>query len=189
MTFLGRKHSEATKRKISESLKGRYPSEATRRKLSEAAKGVKNPNYGRSCSDETRRKISEAAKGRKLSKEHRRRIAAAGRGEKNHNYGKRPSKKTRRKLSEALKGKMVGKKNPNWKGGITSENHRLRTSTEYRQWRKAVFERDGYTCQLCGDSRRGSLNAHHISSWAEYLERRYDVGNGKTLCEKCHRQL
>ncbi len=82
----------------------------------------------------------------------------------------------------------VGKYHPNWKGGITPENQRGRRSPLYRQWRTAVFERDQYTCQKCGQF-GGALNAHHIKPWAQYQESRYDVGNGVTLCEHCHKKI
>lgn len=75
----------------------------------------------------------------------------------------------------------------NWKGGITPANQRGRNSTEYTQWRKAVFERDGFVCQACG-KRGGKLNAHHRKPWAKFLALRYDVENGITLCEPCHKK-
>ena len=43
-------------------------SEETRRKISEMNKGKNNPMYGKHLSEETRRKISEAMKGRKKSR-------------------------------------------------------------------------------------------------------------------------
>lgn len=58
----------------------------------------------------------------------------------------------------------------------------------YSEWRKAVFVRDGYTCRACG-IRGGVLNAHHVLSWAKHPEARYDVDNGRTLHEECHRAL
>lgn len=79
-----------------------------------------------------------------------------------------------------------GDGNPNWKGGITPENLRQRTSKRYKGWQQAVFERDAYTCQECGDARGGNLNAHHKKPWAKHPELRFDVDNGVTLCEKCH---
>ena len=39
---------------------------------------------------------------------------------------------------------QVGEKNPNWKGGITPEQIRVRMSTQYSEWRTQVFERDNY---------------------------------------------
>ena len=49
-----------------ESQKGRKKhSEETRKKLSEANKGKNNPNYGKKFSEEHRKKISEALKGKK----------------------------------------------------------------------------------------------------------------------------
>ena len=74
----------------------------------------------------------------------------------------------------------------NWKGGITPKNQKERNSQEARSWRKAVFERDEYTCQLCGQI-GGKLNAHHIKPWATYKLLRYEISNGVTLCESCHR--
>lgn len=81
-----------------------------------------------------------------------------------------------------------GENHWNWKGGITPENQKGRNSTEAHKWRKAVFERDNYTCQICG-KRGGKLNAHHKMPWAKYKEYRFDVDNGVTLCEACHKKV
>jgi len=84
----------------------------------------------------------------------------------------------------------LGSKSHFWKGGITKENLKRRSGIEYKEWRKSVFERDNYTCQECG-ARSGKgktiyLNADHIKPWALYPELRYEVSNGRTLCESCH---
>lgn len=63
-----------------------------------------------------------------------------------------------------------------------------RKTSEYAEWRMNVFNRDGFTCQLCGQV-GGKLNAHHIKPYAKYPELRLDVNNGITLCERCHRAL
>jgi len=91
-------------------------------------------------------------------------------------------------FSRDLEASRRGEYHWNWKGGITEENHSLRCSTEYKNWRKLVFIRDKYTCRECsiiGDK----LNAHHIKPWAKFPELRFEVDNGITLCEECHREL
>lgn len=57
---------------------------------------------------------------------------------------------------------------------------------ELINWRRAVFSRDKYTCQYCGQE-GGRLNAHHIKEWAKYPEFRLDLNNGLTLCIECHK--
>lgn len=95
-------------------------------------------------------------------------------------------------LSNFLKGKdcfhcgnikiSESKKNSN----ITNEDRIAKRQTlEYRHWRKAVYERDNYTCQRCGDNGT-EINAHHISNYLTNKEGRTDVNNGVTLCRPCH---
>jgi len=74
-----------------------------------------------------------------------------------------------------------------WKGGVTSKNRIIRGSFEYKQWREAVFKRDDYTCQHCGD-RGVYLQADHIKPFALYPELRLDLNNGRTLCLPCHKE-
>lgn len=78
-----------------------------------------------------------------------------------------------------------GKRHWNWKGGVTDISHRIRESSEYKQWRKSVFTKDKYTCQHCGKT-GGNLNAHHIKPFSLYPDMRFDVNNGITLCRECH---
>lgn len=113
------------------------------------------------------------------------------------NKGKRMSKEWKQKLREAKlknpvrywKGKHTtrGKNHWNWQGGKTSEREKLRKSTEYKLWRKSVFERDNYTCKFCGE-RGGKLEADHIKPWALFPELRFAIDNGRTLCKSCHRK-
>ena len=76
-----------------------------------------------------------------------------------------------------------GSKHWNQKGGVSMINDN-RDSNQYKNWRKNVYERDNYKCVSCGSKEK--INAHHILSWNHYSEKRYDVDNGITLCEKCH---
>ena len=60
----------------------------------------------------------------------------------------------------------------------------------YASWRKQVYERDSYECQMPGcNSKRKRLNAHHIIRWADAPHLRYDLNNGITLCWKCHKEV
>lgn len=110
---------------------------------------------------ETRQKMSSVRKGRKQSEEHK------------------------RKKGEAIKRyyDVVGRK--------TAEHIRIRMSANYKAWRKAVYERDNWTCQQC--KARSSktewviLNADHIKPFAFFPELRFAIDNGVTLCQKCHR--
>lgn len=64
----------------------------------------------------------------------------------------------------------------------------VRRSGEYKDWRNAVFQRDNYTCQMCG-ARGVKINAHHIKQFAFYPEQRTELSNGITLCVSCHKAV
>ena len=53
------------------------------------------------------------------------------------------------------------------------------------KWAKAVKERDGNKCKVCGSTE--NLNSHHIETKAGVPELATDVDNGITLCRVCHR--
>ena len=63
---------------------------------------------------------------------------------------------------------------------------RPKNSVKYKTWRRAIFERDDYTCQECGE-RGCKIVAHHIKGWAKYPKLRYEISNGIVLCTKCHK--
>lgn len=67
-------------------------------------------------------------------------------------------------------------------------NSDYRNCKEYSSWRSKVFERDNFTCQICKKV-GGTLNAHHIKPFKDYPLLRFDVDNGITLCESCHKEL
>jgi hypothetical protein len=82
-----------------------------------------------------------------------------------------------------------GDKHPNWKGGITQDERHF-NRLDYKFFRSKVFERDNWTCQTCGN--RGGevkLEIHHKKGWKEYPKLRFDLNNGVTLCENCHKMI
>lgn len=84
---------------------------------------------------------------------------------------------------------MKGSNNPNWSGGkYATERKRLMRRAEYQEWRKVIFERDNYTCQLCY-KRGGDLEADHIKPFYTNPELALDLNNGRTLCIPCHKSL
>ena len=166
-------------KKISKKLKGRKITWAD--KISNSMKGNQN------------------AKGAKRSKEWIQKHI-------DKNTGRIVSEKTKRKLSKINKGNWTAEKNPNWKGGISFKNQKIRelieSLFEYKLWRTKVFERDNWTCQTC--QRRGyKLNAHHIKEVNKIIKENnlvtqkdilnckelWNVDNGVTLCEECHKLI
>lgn len=112
--------------------------------------------------------------GKKLSLEHREKLRIAHLGHKH-------SKATRLKLSESHK----GNKSVHWRGGVSTENHRIRDGIEIKLWREAVFKRDKWKCRKC-DQVGGVLRAHHIRNFAQWIELRFAIDNGVTFCDSCH---
>lgn len=157
---------------------GKICSEETRKKLREASlkNGNKPPSHlGLKRSEETKIKMSEAAnKKPKISLETHKKMSASAKI-------KIFSKEHRRKLGERLK----GERSPTYKGGISSANHIIRTSSEMKLWRKACFERDNFTCQKTGQI-GGKLIVHHINNFADFPELRFAIDNGITLCRESH---
>jgi len=90
-------------------------------------------------------------------------------------------------LAEEVVGSIFGENHYNWNPQITDEQRQhTRRYPEYKQWVKDVYERDQYTCQVCGDSRGGNLQAHHLYSYTHYPKKRLKLENGICLCETCH---
>lgn len=81
-----------------------------------------------------------------------------------------------------------GPNNARWKGGKADINSKMRTSFEYRYWRKSCLKRDNFTCQKTSIS-GGELQVHHINNFAEFPELMFDISNGITLSKKSHIQF
>jgi hypothetical protein len=177
-SWVGRKHTEETKRKISEAQKGEKGYWYRRKMTEEHKKKLSEKGKKRKHTDEEKKKISKAHKGKKISKETREKLRQI-------NLGKHHTEESKLKM----KGR-TGVLSPRWKGGITPLNIKIRNSLEMREWRKKVFQRDGYICVDCGVKGNGNnLNAHHIKSFSSYPKLRFDINNGITLCIPCHKKI
>lgn len=137
-------------------------------------------------------------------------------GENHWLFGKHLSKETKAKMSKSLIGRKgvrtFGKNSPGWIDGRSPLSGLIRNSFENREWIDKIFKRDNYTCQTC-TKRGGDLEAHHIKQFhnilTEFLQEYnqfspfedketlarlamtykpfWDIDNGETLCEECHR--
>lgn len=177
---------------------GRRHSSETKKKI------AANTRAAWSSADSGHHKVDRAAvmqkqaaklRGRKYSAEHRERIRQA-----------------RLAMHDKLSAAFSGSKNPMWQGGRVSLRKRLVNSFRYKAWRTAVYERDHYTCVLCGDHNhpgRGTtlrIEADHFvkpfsvvvgevvkevgmdRAFDEIIARDsiWDINLGRTLCKKCH---
>lgn len=178
----GHKLTKEAKEKISVANKGKTPWNKDKKT------GQIPWNKGKKCppmSIETRQKMSESRKGRKFTEETKMKMSKSHRGKKLSPL----SIERRKKLSETNK----GENGSNWQGGITPINKTIRRGLKYRLWRESVFERDDYACQICGirsgNGKAVYLEAHHIFSFSNYLQLRFAINNGTTLCKQCHKNV
>lgn len=61
-----------------------------------------------------------------------------------------------------------------------------RNSPAHREWSRSVKLRDGWKCKISNSDCAGHVVAHHILPWRDYIELRYEVNNGITLCHVHH---
>jgi hypothetical protein len=79
-----------------------------------------------------------------------------------------------------------GEKHPMWKPKLTEEDREKnkRRYGKYLNWKKAVLERDNYTCQITKQT--GTVVVHHLDGYAKFKDKRYDLENGVTLLDSIH---
>lgn len=91
-----------------------------------------------------------------------------------------------------------GKAHHNYNNDLSDSERESRqiNTKELKEWRKQVYKKDGYTCQKCGYNRRDGItkkrrlfHAHHIESWDNNLEKRYNIDNGITFCSDCRMEF
>ena len=89
----------------------------------------------------------------------------------------------RRTQAESLKlsGKVRGKNNPAWKGGVADWDY----SHDWKSICKKIKDRDEWTCQKCGKTKKRwghSLHVHHIDE----DKTNNNLNNLISLCAECH---
>lgn len=80
--------------------------------------------------------------------------------------------------------RYTGKDHANYREDARRKNR----GGHHHKWVTSVLSRDRATCQHCGATEI-ELHAHHIKSYRDHPELRFEVSNGITLCYKCHWQL
>ena len=97
-------------------------------------------------------------------------------------------KKIKYSSTYCVRHSQIGDRAPNWQGGKTRLTKRIRNRLWAFKWCKKVFKRDNWTCKQCGHH-GGRLHAHHILSFVSFPKERFNINNGITLCEPCHKKI
>lgn len=197
--------------------KGNIPFNKNKKLSPEHAKKCGLARLGIKDSEETKKRKSQIGKlkgfgkwnlGKKHTKEWKlnqsnRLKLAYKEGKMNGNKGSKLSIEQKLKIRE----RMLGVNAPNFKGGVTPINMRLRGCYKYKIWREEVYKRDNYTCIFCGDNKGGNLEPDHIIPFSSILDKirfqygvenlydkaleselLWDINNGRTLCKSCHKK-
>ena len=158
-----------------------------------AKKGKKNPMYGRIYPRSLKGKNNPRyIDGRSLKKTY---CKDCGKLLKNYRV-KRCQSCAVRFLYKSKKLFNKGKHNPNWKGGLTSKEHKFYNSKKWKKTSQFILKRDNYICKNCKKSSNGDLQVHHkiyVSKiWKmtkKFQHLLYAKHNLITLCNKCHKTL
>lgn len=154
--------------------------------LSKVMSGSGNRFYGKKHNEETKKIIKEKRALQDMS----------------WRIGILKPREIKQKISQTKREqKLTGEKCHLWKGGTTPLKMLIRSSSKSIEWRKSVFEKDNFTCQLC-EKRGGDLEVDHfpktfadifylnkITSIQESFDCKefWDIENGRTLCKPCHK--
>lgn len=116
--------------------------------------------------------------GKKFSQEHKNKISIGNKGK---------SRKGHIAWNKGLKGFLSGEKNYRWiKDRTQIKKQEDRNNPNDKQWKYAVYKRDNFKCKINNKDCSGRIEAHHILSWREYPELRFNIKNGITLCLAHH---
>lgn len=124
-----------------------------------------------STNEEIKKKIAEIEKRRAAKRKVNRKKRKAAKSKKMVSAPPRKGRGRKRKRTATAASYAAAKK--------------LYGTAAYKRWRIAVFERDKYQCQMCGQ-RGGALEAHHIRPKRSRPELTLVEDNGICLCRFCH---
>ena len=152
-----------------------------RLKISQARRG-RPTTLGRRLPESQRRHISESLKGRKIPLETiKKRVESWKRNVSSNGLSPKQTAHL-----EYLWREFRGERSPMWKGGTTPLRTKESRTLQYRLFTRRILERDNFACQNCGSPKK--LQVHHVKSYAEYPDLRFDVSNCVTLCFPCHNE-
>lgn len=156
---------------------------AIRKKNSDGLK-LNNPSY----SKEVNKKRSNTLQGHYVSNITKDKIR-----EKLLNYYRKGNKPWNVGYGDYISGEknpwynVFGEYHPGWKGGISQQPYCPIFSN--KEWRELIYERDNYSCQMCGCTRQLSymiheknLCIHHI----DYNKENCHPENCITICNRCN---
>lgn len=78
--------------------------------------------------------------------------------------------------------RKMGPDHWNWKGGISLYQ---RDGELQSRWSRRVMQKKGRVCLLCWEESK-PVHVHHLKSWGQFPDLRYDIQNGIPLCFDCH---
>lgn len=133
---------------------------------------------------------TSAFKGCKHTPEARKAMSESAKAHPSNRIGKKHTAETKSKISKISKERTPrGACHYAFSHGRFQRSLSDRRKPEYKEWRDAVYARDNYTCQICGDAKGGNLQAHHVKDFANHPDLRFVVSNGLTVCQSCHEKI
>jgi len=78
---------------------------------------------------------------------------------------------------------LRGSAHPKWKGGMNPDSQA--NDSEVQAWRRTIVRRANFTCSITGKVGL-TMSAHHLWNYADYSDKRYDLGNGVCILRTLH---
>ena len=186
----GTKMTPEQLKRLSDAHKGHKLSEETKRKMSLSRSGPLNYGYGKPKTPEQKLKISLSLQGRRMpyvAEANSKRIYSEETRELRRKVAKRNWENPEYR-AKMLSINVKGKNNPHYK----KDRSLIKTCEDRRQdvlckeWKTKVRNRDSWKCKINNSECSGRLEVHHILSWRNHKDLRYDINNGITLCHFHH---